>query len=143
MAHLIRTHFLLILLIVSIVSTTGCGMARNTLAQDLAWEQWYQCDRFPEIELKEIRLDGQIWVWNRGGHLSEWRQCIQKAREEQARKGVAIGRSIIEAHGGRLWATPNAMHGATFYFSLPVDAGGPDGGAAPDQGRVEPLHLTP
>ena len=35
--------------------------------------------------------------------------------------GLAISRSIIEAHGGRLWATPNDAPGATFHFTLPVD----------------------
>jgi signal transduction histidine kinase len=35
--------------------------------------------------------------------------------------GLAISRSIIEAHGGRLWATANAPHGAVFQFTLPVD----------------------
>ena len=34
--------------------------------------------------------------------------------------GLAISRSIIEAHGGRLWATANAPHGAVFQFTLPV-----------------------
>jgi len=34
--------------------------------------------------------------------------------------GLSISRSIIEAHGGRLWATPNPTHGATFHFALPV-----------------------
>jgi C4-dicarboxylate-specific signal transduction histidine kinase len=34
--------------------------------------------------------------------------------------GLAISRSIIEAHGGRLWAEPNQGPGATFLFGLPV-----------------------
>ena len=34
--------------------------------------------------------------------------------------GLSISRSIVEAHGGRLWATPNQPHGAVFRFSLPV-----------------------
>jgi PAS domain S-box-containing protein len=34
--------------------------------------------------------------------------------------GLTISRSIIESHGGRLWATPNAGPGTTFHFSLPV-----------------------
>jgi PAS domain S-box-containing protein len=36
--------------------------------------------------------------------------------------GLSICRSIMEAHGGRLWATASMPHGATFQFSLPVRA---------------------
>jgi signal transduction histidine kinase len=35
--------------------------------------------------------------------------------------GLAIGRSIAEAHNGRLWAEPNNCPGATFYCTLPVN----------------------
>jgi C4-dicarboxylate-specific signal transduction histidine kinase len=34
--------------------------------------------------------------------------------------GLSICRSIIEAHGGRVWATPNLPRGATFHFTLPL-----------------------
>jgi len=36
--------------------------------------------------------------------------------------GLSICRSIIEAQGGRLWATEALPHGATFQFTLPVNA---------------------
>ena len=35
--------------------------------------------------------------------------------------GLPISRSIIEAHGGRLWAEPGDSRGATFRFTLPVE----------------------
>ena len=35
--------------------------------------------------------------------------------------GLAITRSILESHGGRIWATPNRGAGATFHFTFPVE----------------------
>jgi PAS domain S-box-containing protein len=36
--------------------------------------------------------------------------------------GLAVSRSIIESHGGRIWATANTPRGAVFHFTLPAGA---------------------
>jgi signal transduction histidine kinase len=38
--------------------------------------------------------------------------------------GLSICRSIIEVHGGRLWATPNQPRGSIFHFTVPSHPGG-------------------
>ncbi|MDX8445652.1 PAS domain-containing protein [Mesorhizobium captivum] len=43
-------------------------------------------------------------------------------KEQGMGMGLAICRSIIESHGGRLWMEKNEPHGATFIFTLPVEA---------------------
>jgi signal transduction histidine kinase len=40
--------------------------------------------------------------------------------------GLSICRSIVEAHGGRLWATPNQPHGAVFCMMLPIGQKSPE-----------------
>ena len=40
--------------------------------------------------------------------------------------GLRISRSIVESHGGRLWAADHSSHGASFFFTLPIPVETPE-----------------
>jgi two-component system, LuxR family, sensor kinase FixL len=76
----------------------------------------YESDKvFVAVQDTGIGLDQESldWIFN----------AFYTTKPEGMGMGLSISRSIIEAHGGRLWARPNEGLGATFQFTLPTDDG--------------------
>jgi PAS domain S-box-containing protein len=56
-----------------------------------------------------------------GGDLDQIFQPFYTTKRDGLGMGLSISRSIIEDHGGRLWAENNPDRGVTFYFTVPVE----------------------
>jgi signal transduction histidine kinase len=64
------------------------------------------------VEDSGIGIDGQ--------NLGKIFDAFYTTKPQGMGMGLAISRSIVENHGGRLWAVPNDGPGATFQFTLDV-----------------------
>jgi PAS domain S-box-containing protein len=86
-----------------------------------------ETSRGSELAIKSEAGDGQllISVSDTGvGLPSEQADQIFRAffttKDQGTGMGLPISRSIVESHGGRLWANANSARGATFQFTLPA-----------------------
>ena len=92
-----------------------------------AMENSPRCEREVLVWTEAIRSDTvRVGVRDGGPGLSgDVRDKIFEpfftTKREGIGMGLSISRSIVEAHGGRLWAENNADRGATFYFTVPVE----------------------
>jgi signal transduction histidine kinase len=68
-----------------------------------------------------------VWVRDTGVGLDQEQRhrifdAFYTTKPEGMGMGLAISRSIVEGHGGQLWATHNEALGETFQFTLPQGA---------------------
>jgi two-component system sensor kinase FixL len=77
------------------------------------------CTRFSAPDLAEMTVSdsGQGLA---AGHCEKVFEPFFTTKPKGLGVGLSISRSIIEVHGGRLWATPNSERGATFHLQLPI-----------------------
>ena len=80
-----------------------------------------------ELTLKSQLQDGQIQfsvsdtgVGLPAEQMAQIFSAFFTTKPQGSGMGLAISRSIVESHGGRLWATANDGRGATFHFTLPI-----------------------
>jgi C4-dicarboxylate-specific signal transduction histidine kinase len=78
------------------------------------------------ITVPDGHLVTRVSVSDRGSGIEpEIADCLFKPFMTTKSQGLGLGlsicRSIIEAHGGRLWAVNNPERGATFCMALPTD----------------------
>jgi PAS domain S-box-containing protein len=81
-----------------------------------------------ELTVKSQRQDGQLLfsVSDTGpglpaGTIDQIFSAFFTTKPQGSGMGLAISRSIVESHGGRLWATANEGRGATFHFTWPTE----------------------
>lgn len=82
-------------------------------------------DKALEIRVHRAGDMIQAEISDRGGGIEFPEKIFEpffSTKEHGMGMGLAICRSIIESHGGRLWAETNEPHGARFIFTLPINA---------------------
>jgi len=76
------------------------------------------------LRLDESNVQIDVSDVGKGIDAAELEQVFEPfftTKPEGMGMGLPISRSIVQAHGGRLWASANAGPGCTFHFTLPVN----------------------
>ncbi|MFL9962998.1 ATP-binding protein [Paraburkholderia sediminicola] len=82
----------------------------------------------PKLLLIRSRRDGEsvvIDVEDRGTGFADFEKIFEPfftTKQTGMGIGLAICRTVVEAHGGRIWAVRNEIRGVTFSFSLPIES---------------------
>jgi len=76
----------------------------------------------------------------KAGDLQAVFEPFWTTRKEGLGLGLAICRSIVEAHGGEIRAEPHPGRGVTFRFELPADAGAADESPKPAEPVIDPVN---
>ena len=95
-----------------------------------AFDAMTDCSQDHRVVLVRAEADGaamvRVTVRDHGCGLTSDKlgkifQPFYTTKRDGLGMGLSISRSIVEAHGGRLWAENNSDSGATFYFTVPVE----------------------
>ena len=70
-------------------TAAGCAAARNTPAQELAWERWGACKHFSTITIDRVELDGRLVVNGFEADDARFSARVREAAADQVRRGAA------------------------------------------------------
>jgi PAS domain S-box-containing protein len=88
--------------------TPQAGRVELGAERAVQWVRFWVRDSGPGIEREHLpRLFDRFWQARRGNRTG-------------AGLGLAIAKSIVEAHGGQIWAESEPGEGSTFHFTLPI-----------------------
>jgi PAS domain S-box-containing protein len=86
-------------------------------------------DQPRRLTIRSVRQDAEVArveIQDRGVGLQDAASAFEPfftTKTTGLGMGLAICRSIVDAHGGRLWAVSDGVHGSTFCFTLPMPPG--------------------
>lgn len=104
------------------------AMAANDPAQRIVTIRAVKCGKWLELSVEDLGEGISP------DDLERVFEAFFTSKADGVGIGLAISRSIVEDHGGRLWVTPNAQRGVTFHFTLPL-SGDSNGTLADGHGR--------